>query len=334
MVATTAERNGISDPPGPSIGEVYLTPSAAVEILPAGAPRDVWLAHRRQGIGGSDVMATLGLHPFVKPYQLWADKTGRAPELPPTDAMLAGIKLEPVVADWYSERTGNPNQRTGMWRSLALPWAYVNPDRFLIGGGLECKTTGGRDRSWADGRPAEYAEGQCHWAMYVLGPEFGWWDLACLKGGQELTIWRIDRDDTTAEILAEHGERFWNVHVKGDRAPAVTADKRTTELLKRAFGQAKIKKRVEVPGLGELVGRRRKLKAMAKDTKAELDLVENELRAALGDAELGTEHAAELIRLGNYKLTRTNDGLLRDEYPEVYAATRQVIPYRKFEEVA
>lgn len=333
-MAETAERNRISDPPRPSIGEGYLTPSAAVEVLPAGASRDAWLAERRKGIGGSDVMATLGLHPFVKPYDLWADKTGRAAEVPPTDAMLSGIKLEPVVADWYTERTGNPNQRTGMWRSLAHPWAYVNPDRFLLGGGLECKTTNGRDRSWKAGAPAEYAEGQCQWAMFVLGPEFVWWDLACLTGGQELTIWRIDRDDATAEILAESGHAFWTHNVKGDTAPPVTGDKRTKELLKRTFGQAKIKKKVEVRGLAEMLGRRRTLKATVKNATAELDQVENELRAALGDAEVGTEHGTDLVRLGNYSLTRTNEGLLRDEYPDAYAATRQKIPYRKFEEVA
>lgn len=39
--------------------------------------REEWLALRRQGIGGSDVAAILGLSKFKTQQELWMEKTGR-----------------------------------------------------------------------------------------------------------------------------------------------------------------------------------------------------------------------------------------------------------------
>ena len=38
-----------------------------------------WLEERRKSIGGSDAAALVGMNPYVTPYTLWADKTGRLP---------------------------------------------------------------------------------------------------------------------------------------------------------------------------------------------------------------------------------------------------------------
>ena len=41
------------------------------------ASREEWLALRRGYIGGSDAAAVVGLSPYVTPYQVWAEKTGK-----------------------------------------------------------------------------------------------------------------------------------------------------------------------------------------------------------------------------------------------------------------
>lgn len=42
--------------------------------------REEWLAHRRNGIGGSDAAAVVGMSEYTSPYMLWCDKTGRSKE--------------------------------------------------------------------------------------------------------------------------------------------------------------------------------------------------------------------------------------------------------------
>ncbi len=40
-------------------------------------PREEWLATRKQGIGGSDAAAAVGLNPYKSQLELWLEKTGR-----------------------------------------------------------------------------------------------------------------------------------------------------------------------------------------------------------------------------------------------------------------
>ena len=69
--------------------------------------KNQWLKQRQRGIGGSDISAVLGVNPWKTSYDLWLEKTGRAPlETATTPAMQRGTILEPVVADLYAEETG------------------------------------------------------------------------------------------------------------------------------------------------------------------------------------------------------------------------------------
>ena len=73
-----------------------------------GEDRNKWLAVRNQGIGGSDAGTILGLNPYKKPYELWLEKTGaKEPEdISEKEAVKAGVYLEPVIAQWYTDETG------------------------------------------------------------------------------------------------------------------------------------------------------------------------------------------------------------------------------------
>lgn len=69
-------------------------------------PRGEWLEHRKTGIGGSDAAAIVGMNPYVTPFALWADKTGRMPAKEDNEAMRQGRDLEQYVADRFTEQTG------------------------------------------------------------------------------------------------------------------------------------------------------------------------------------------------------------------------------------
>ncbi len=52
-------------------GEAY-TPEVVVET--SGLTEEEWLEYRRQGIGGSDAAATLGVSPFATAWDVYYDK--------------------------------------------------------------------------------------------------------------------------------------------------------------------------------------------------------------------------------------------------------------------
>ncbi|SUA78206.1 putative phage-type endonuclease [Pandoraea pnomenusa] len=75
--------------------------------------RDDWLEVRKNGIGGSDAAAAVGLSPYMSPLELWLIKTGRDTNLPrpdpqdTTEPVFWGVMLEPIVAASYTKQTGN-----------------------------------------------------------------------------------------------------------------------------------------------------------------------------------------------------------------------------------
>ena len=100
------------------------------EIIPV-TRRDEWLAKRRTAIGASDAPAVLGRVTWAGPRTVYAEKIeGYTP--PMNDAMEAGIRLEPAVADWLAEKA-HLILKPSVWaRHRTLPFIAATPDRLVV----------------------------------------------------------------------------------------------------------------------------------------------------------------------------------------------------------
>lgn len=68
-----------------------------------------WHAHRATYRNASEAPAVLGVSPWVTPYGLWLQRSGRAqPEV--NRAMLKGTQLEPLAREAYEKLTGHVMQ--------------------------------------------------------------------------------------------------------------------------------------------------------------------------------------------------------------------------------
>lgn len=77
--------------------------SARIVKLVQGSPD--WHAHRATYRNASETPTVLGVSPWVTPYQLWLQRSGRAqPEV--NRAMLHGTQLEPLAREAYEKLTG------------------------------------------------------------------------------------------------------------------------------------------------------------------------------------------------------------------------------------
>jgi putative phage-type endonuclease len=72
-----------------------------------GSPQ--WLDYRRSMRNASESAAVLGESPWMTPYQLWLEKTGRS-TTKATAAMQRGTDLEPAARAAYDAHTGNVMQ--------------------------------------------------------------------------------------------------------------------------------------------------------------------------------------------------------------------------------
>lgn len=269
------------------------------------ADRPAWLALRRDGIGGSDIAAILGLdtdrhgRPRRTAWQVYLDKTGALPDTDPDgrleELLWWGHEIEPVAAKRFRQK--NPGvrlARMGMVARTGEPWMRANIDRRVYGCpdgpcGWECKNrTAWAAQEWdLGGNPEQVPDGpaaQCHWGMIVTG--WRHWHLSALIGGNELRSYRIDADDELHATMREEAAWFWHDHVEPRVPPPIDASELTGRILARMWDAD--------PGLvktatGEVLGQARAYYAAVEAANRAILLArgrEHELQAWLGDAEI------------------------------------------------
>jgi len=81
--------------------------SAKIVKVVQGSPD--WHAHRATYRNASETPAVLGVSPWVTPYQLWLQRSGRA-QVEVTKPMLHGTQLEPLAREAYEKLTGHVMQ--------------------------------------------------------------------------------------------------------------------------------------------------------------------------------------------------------------------------------
>ncbi|MEV6555906.1 lambda-exonuclease family protein [Nocardia sp. NPDC051756] len=211
---------------------IYL--DHCVEVLAQDADRDQWLRVRRQGIGGSDCSAVMGMSSYASPYTVWEDKTGRASAVDESEAMRWGNLLEPVIREEAMNRLGLTFGLLGTLRSLERPWQQANLDGWASDNAvIECKNTG----SWMapdwDGQVPDHAELQCQHNMAVTGATHAW--VAGLVGGNRLRIARVDRDPELIEAINAEEDQLWHEHILTDTPPPADPSTATLAALRRRW---------------------------------------------------------------------------------------------------
>lgn len=277
----------------------WLEPAGAIEILPADASStmyEAWRDARLDGIGGSDIAAIMGLTTYEREYGVWLTKIGARPPVDETPIMTRGRYAELMLSQWFADETGIGLRRTGTWAVEHDEHLRCNPDRFTSdGGGCEMKAPDTDDwaESWKYG-PAIHAVTQSKWCMAVTGAPH-WWVIA--DGGRSgLRYWRIERDDAELDAMVKFVDAWWWYHVVQGNPPDVDRYEATTEAIKAASPPPEeLAKYAEVPGSIAWVRRRRVLKEQIKAASEELDLIENQIKAALRTAVTLTDDGHPLI---------------------------------------
>lgn len=276
-----------------------------------------WLELRKNGIGGSDAAAILGLSKWSSPLAVYADKLGLVPEREDNEAMRQGRDLEEYVAQRFTEQTGLKVRRENhILVNDEHPFMHANIDRRITGEniGLECKTTSVYNRTdFEEGDvPPEYYT-QCQHYMAVTG----WpsWYLAVLVLNKGFHVFKIDRNEDDIAVLIEEEQRFWTEHVLARKPPEpMEQDDETLSSLYPRDDGGYVPLYSVSSTLADLIEK----KARAKELDAEITALENRVKMALGDASEGSDDNVRVtwkIRTSN----RLDTKALKAELPEIYA---------------
>ena len=271
----------------------------ALLLLPHDAPRDDWLAARRQGITASEIAVILGISPWDSPFNLYWRKLGEIPETFQTDAMSLGTYLEPWIADRWAE--DHPEWWPGMgglWASDNRPWQLCTPDRLLFRGiptggpgtppdpdesVLEIKSAGSYDGWGPDGSDLipPYYRAQVLWQLDTLGLEVAHvtcFFLATRSRRDYVVAW--DHDDIA---IMRHAARQFLDRLERRDPPPVDDHSATTAALKALWPKVEPEATATVPD--PLADDWAAACAAYKQAEARKKGIENRLRSVMNNAK-------------------------------------------------
>jgi putative phage-type endonuclease len=293
-----------------------MTPQLDLIPEPSGAASDVeehatekdWLIARRSAIGASEAPIILGVSPFKRPMELFAEKLEVVERDAETDGMRWGKILEGPVAEHYAAVTGRRLRDPGRYtlrRSRAVPWMVATLDREIVSAPydlldpatgmrtpterqvpapLEIKTTVFRAEDWTDEPPVDVLV-QVQHQLAVTG--WAWASVAVLIAGRTFRWYDVPRHEPFITKLIE-AELVFLAHLRTKTLPRIDGTPGTKAALRALYPQETPGLVVNLPAEGmEWDTQRLRAIAELKICEEIKDEAENKLRAALGEAEMG-----------------------------------------------
>lgn len=246
---------------------------------------------RRRVIGGSDVAAIVGVHPYRTQHDVWLEKMGLQ-VVEENEAMYWGKVLEPIVLAEYERREGVTLTRftfpSGFRRHATYTWMGANLDAVVQDRpiGVDAKTAGIRQASrWGepgtDDIPDE-ALLQMQWYLAVT-EQYERWDVAVLLG-QQYRIYRVLPNTDLQRTLVEICGEWWERYVLEKTPPPPDASLSARRMLERLYPMH-IEELRPADDLADTLARQyRQVDAQVNLLVRERDRLRNELCALIGDA--------------------------------------------------
>jgi putative phage-type endonuclease len=256
--------------------------------IPVRQGTDEWLEARRQGIGSSDAAVIAGEKGSL--LALWAEKTGTVPRPEPDEALAEmyawGHRMEPLVAEAYTEKTGRPLRRVN--RLLQHPntqWALASLDRVSAVKGerriVELKVTDIDAKYAGDDLPGD-VEAQVRHQMWVTGYDVA--EVAVLQRHWRLKLFTVEVDDAYTDDLVYLEREFWR-QVEAREMPAVDGSENARYVLSQLYRRNNGQMLPPAADLDLLAEELRLARLEAKAADDRKDTLENAIRAVIGDAD-------------------------------------------------
>ena len=297
--------------------------------------REDWLEVRRQGIGSSDAAAACGIHPYLSMLELWMIKTGRMSSnidassnngIEGYSPLYWGNTLEPMVAKYYQEHTGNKVRRVNAvlqhpdpdnaFMLANLDYAITGNDEVQI---LECKTAGEYGaKLWKYGVPL-YVTCQVQHQLAVTGKQAA--HICVLLCGHEAKIYKVERDERLIESITEHERLFWQ-YVETDTPPTPDHSESAARALKQLYPTPKPSSKIDLrgdDGANRLFEQLLSYRASIEDIEQRHDQVKHQLQTLIADNEVAVFGKGAI----SWKRSKDSVGLdskaVIKEHPELLA---------------
>ena len=291
------------------------------------------MAFRRQGIGGSDASVVCGINKYKSPIELFMEKTGQLPHQEAGEAAYWGTRLEGVVRDEFTLRTGiEVTPVNAILQSEAHPFMLANLDGKCLHPEygdciFEAKTASAYlDGDWEDGIPDPYMLQLQHY-LAVTGYAGAY--IAVLIGGNMFKWTFIQRDEEIISMLIQLESEFWSM-VQSNTPPPLDGSDSSTDFIGAQFPNSRPFTQIDLPmeaaALVQQYDAACEQLDYLTDQKQE---AENLLKQMLGNHEVGTV-ADKVITWKSVTQERLDSKTLKAEHPTLYKKFASKTSHRRF----
>jgi len=281
------------------------------------------LKARKQGLGGSDVAAILGLSKWATPLDIYIDKISEeVEEQELTNFQEWGNRLEPLIIEKFTDATGlkcSITNKTFKHPKHQFMLANVDaliPEENAI---LECKTVNSFGaQEWGiegtDQIPDYYLTQCIHYAEVLDAAKVY---IAVLIGGNDFRIYQYERNHELGNLIIEKEKTFWEQHIKKEVPPSPSTHNDIKNLWNKATEGKSIKGNSEVQSLIEKLTQ---LQIQRKILDKEIEEIKHTLSSFMKDAEQLLDHQDQIrVTWKNQSSCRVDVRLLKEEYPDIFA---------------
>jgi putative phage-type endonuclease len=286
------------------------------------------LEDRRRYIGSSESAAVVGLSPWRTPFEVWAEKTGQAPEQADNERMAWGRRLERAVMERYIEDATEPVQYPcAPVVHPEFPWMRATPDGLTPTKVVEIKTAGlGQAREWGEGGdsiPLPYLL-QCTHLMLCTQRRLT--DVAVLIAGNDFRTFSFELDDELAELLINREREFWQ-HVQDRTPPEVT----TLQDAKLRWPKDSGVTVTASQEIADAVLRLHEINEQRDALEADADALQLAVKTCMGEASTLSDSSGQSLATWKAQVrSQFNFARFKAEHPGLYADFTDKIPTRVF----
>jgi len=240
-----------------------------------------WLEERRKGIGGSDIAAIMGLSPWKTAFRVYQEKRGEIQDWSGNESTDWGQRLEPMIRQWYSDRTGRPVRvPEKILVSEKHPFLFASLDGFTDDKRIVEIKTARSGKGWGEPGTDEippYYTLQVQHYMIVTGFEVS--DIPVSISGAPPELYEVPADRELQEMIVEAAVAFWK-QVEAGIPPEPTC---YADAIAR-FGKSKAEGVIIASEdiVNDIV-RLKGIKAMQEDLKTQEEELKGRVIMALGE---------------------------------------------------
>lgn len=295
--------------------------------------KEEWLRYRKQGIGGSDVAAILGISKWRSAIEVWLDKTNQTnTPIEENEAMRWGKLLEPVIRNHFASVTGKKVVEVkAIMQHPEYPFMIADVDGVTTDDDgnpaiLEIKTASEYKRDeWSEGVPAYYQTQVQHY-LCVTGVLKAY--VAVLIGGNSFRVYEIDADHEIHQMLVAVEKDFWNM-VQNMIRPAIDGSDAAKNLLDQIY-HGGVETPIVMPDEAvEWVDAYIEASAEEEAAKERKQEASNHLKEFMADHDKAT-CLGHTISWKSVTSERLDSKALKESEPEVYAKYAKNSTSRRF----